>query len=93
MGWGPKDDGNNGPPVSDPLTIYLHLPFDDKRDGACLWAFPLTELMDEELFDHGVGPEDWCDGDWKDMTPRVKLVIDALRALADNIERRVQTRT
>jgi hypothetical protein len=91
--WGTEHDGNDGPPVSDPLTIYLHLPFDDKRDGTCLWTFPLTELMDEELFDHGIGPEDWCDEDWDDMTPRAKLVIDALRALADKIEQRVQTRT
>ena len=91
--WGTEHDGNNGPPVTDPLTIYLHLPFDDKRDGTCLWAFPLMELMDEELFDHGVGPEDWCDEDGDNITPRAKLVIEALRALADRIEQRVQTRT
>ena len=64
---GPKDDGYDDEPVADPLTIYLHLPFDDKRDGTCLWAFPLTELMIEELFDGERAPMIG----WDDMTPRM----------------------
>lgn len=95
MRWGPNEDGDGGPPVSDPLTIYLRLPLDKGRDAECIWSITLTELLDYELFDGPDGPTTmpWGDEDWNEATERALTVIEALRVLADKLAQRVQTRT
>lgn len=83
-------DGSGGKAVDDPLTLYVRLPFDEKRDGECIWIFTLGELVDDELFD-GDFNKGWNDADWDGMRDRQLAMAKALRELADKIERAART--
>lgn len=74
----PDSDGNGGPPVDDPATIYYHLPFDKKADGECVWSASLLDLIEDDLFDDPsdpIGPDD-----------PPYLLARRLREIADIIE-------
>lgn len=74
---GERHDGNGGPPVDDPLTVYIHLPLASEDDNP-FWSFSIADLLLDELSEEMIGDRTWA---------RSK-VCAALRALADKIENR-----
>lgn len=75
-------DGVGGPPVKDPLTVYLRLPF-DSGDEQPTWGFSLREPIDQYI--EGVTDRN---GVVSDMEHRrgLEALRDGFRALADTID-------
>lgn len=52
--WAPRSDGYGGPPVADPLTLYLHFPsFGGSNDGNEGPVYPLSvaDLLRDYMLD------------------------------------------
>jgi hypothetical protein len=84
--WGDRDGMEPpGPPVTDPATLYLRLPFDAGADGECVWQISLVDILGYDFLD----PEDndaYVDGSYK-PSEQALLLARRLRELADWLER------
>jgi hypothetical protein len=73
---GDPDDGRGGPPVDDPLTIYVTLPFGPDMDNPAIWSFTLEALITDDIELHA------------EFVPVAKRVTARLREIADKIDER-----
>lgn len=74
------DDGNGGPPVTDPLTIYITLPLGKMSNhgdaGGPMFSFTLREFLEQSLEE--------VDGNWSNDDAALLLRVENdLRSLAD----------
>ena len=76
-----NDDGHNGPPVENPLTLDIQLPL-GPSDDAVVYRTTLQEVIDDEFFDE--------DDDEVDRG-KVARVADALERLAAKLRERLAT--
>jgi hypothetical protein len=84
--WASVDsDGTYGPPVKDPATIYLHLPFDENNDSEHVYEISLAAMIADAFWgEHEF--EQW-DTDQYEPTEQAFALAGRLRELADLIER------
>jgi len=68
--YAPRSDGKFGPAVSDPLAVYVELPFGNYQEEGPAWQFSLSDLVAEAI--------DWEIGDEQSIAMEAEL-----RRLAD----------
>jgi hypothetical protein len=80
-GWG-KGDGRGGPPVVDPVTMYVDLPLGENDCWPCSYSLSLEGAVDEviELRREGHGT---CDPKGRDILLKIAV---RLRELAAKLE-------
>lgn len=71
--YGPKSDGVWGPAVSDPLAIYVQLPFGQFDEEPPTWVCSLSDLVEEAE-------------EWTEDAGRRLAMAQELRRLADVLE-------
>jgi hypothetical protein len=72
----------SSPPISDPATFYLNLPFDVKNDGECRWQISLADVLGY----HYLEPDGNWDSDHYEPRPEALALAARLRELADWLE-------
>jgi hypothetical protein len=87
VGWDFGDDpsdGRSGPPPSDPVTLYLDLPFAESVDERVRYSCSLEDVVDDLIEGH-VG---WSSGKIEDEDGRriCARVAARLRELADKLD-------
>jgi hypothetical protein len=45
--YGPKEDGRNGPPASDPLVVYVETPLGQYDGDGPGWSYNLRDIVEE----------------------------------------------
>ena len=77
-------DGHGGPPVDDPLTLYLRLPLADEEDGV-VFKCSLEEVIDD-LIDSCISPTTHTVVEASGQVT-CRRVAARLRELAEHLER------
>jgi hypothetical protein len=79
--WAPEEDGDGGPAVSDPTTIYIHLPALSEPNGVT-YSVPLSEVIKDFLdsYRHDDGTID------PEQSSPCSALAKRLHELADDIE-------
>jgi putative NIF3 family GTP cyclohydrolase 1 type 2 len=78
-----RGDGGYGKPVTDPATIYLHLPLDEKRDGEHNWEISLAEMIADAFWSEYEIPRDT---ETYEPSEQALALAKRLRVLADSLE-------
>jgi hypothetical protein len=80
--WGFESDGNGGPGVVDPATVYVELTL-SPSDDACCYSVSLKAVVDELIEDHRAGGDGPLDDEGKAV---VTKLAGRLRELADRLD-------